>query len=76
MGEEPLNKYQIYVKFAVLGESEEDALAYLTDAIDCSDIILQDGMIGIEVLEDSVEALDEEDDVEYTVESDEDDSDE
>jgi hypothetical protein len=73
---EPLNKYEVYVKFTVLGDSEEDAVEYLSDAIDSSDIILQDGMIGVEILEDTVSTLDDEDDVEYTVESDEDDSDE
>lgn len=73
---EPLNKYEVYVKFTVLGVSEEDAIEYLSDAIDSSDIILQDGMMGVEILEDTASTLDDEDDVEYTVESDEDDSDE
>lgn len=47
-----LNKYSTYVKVFVFGESEEDALDSLNAAVDSCDLLDQDGVIGIEVLDD------------------------
>ena len=47
-----LNTYGVYVKVFVLGESEEDAIDSLNAAVDSCDLIDQDGIIGIEILDD------------------------
>ena len=54
-----LNKYTVYVKLTVWGESPEDAVDYVNSAIDASDLLTQDGIIGIEVVddEDSIELM-------------------
>lgn len=49
-----LKTYTVLVNVTVRGESEEDALDYLYHAIDVSDMIDQDGIVGIEVIEDSI----------------------
>ena len=56
-----LNKYTVYVKLTVWGESPEDAVDYVNSAIDASDLLTQDGIIGIEVVddEDSIELMEE-----------------
>lgn len=61
-----MNKYTVYVKLTVWGESPEDAIEYTNAAIDASDLLTQDGVIGIEVVddEDNVEITEDEDDTE------------
>lgn len=50
---EDINKYTVYVKLTVWGESPEDALDYANSAIDASDLLTQDGIIGLEIIDDS-----------------------
>jgi len=59
MGE--MNRYQVYVKLVVVGESPDDAIEYATTALDISDLLDQDGVVGIELIDDvdSVELADE-----------------
>lgn len=58
-----LEKYTVYVKLTVFGESPEDALDYASSAIDTSDLLNQDGVVGVELDDiDSVELLEEDDD--------------
>lgn len=47
-----IDGYVVYVKLTVMGESPEDALEYANSAVDNSDLLDQDGVIGIEVVED------------------------
>lgn len=59
---EKLNTYVIYVKMFVLGESEEDAYDTADTAVTTSNLLDQDGVVGIaEVDIDDVELLDEDD---------------
>lgn len=44
-----LSKYIVPVNLIVFGESEEDALAYVEEAVEHSDILDQDGIIGVDV---------------------------
>lgn len=44
-----LDKYVVLMKLTVYGESPEDALDYANNAIDSSDLLSQDGVVGIEV---------------------------
>lgn len=59
-----LNKYTVYVKLTVWGESPADAADYINAAIDASDLLTQDGIIGIEPIEDldTIELVEEDDD--------------
>lgn len=56
-----LDKYTVFLKLTVWGESPEDALDYANSAIDTSDMLSQDGVIGIELIDDldSIELVDE-----------------
>jgi hypothetical protein len=45
---ENLNKYIVPVNLIVFGESEEDALQYAEEAVEHSDLLDQDGIIGID----------------------------
>lgn len=64
-----LNQYMVYVKLTVWGESPEDALDYASSAVDSSDLLTQDGVIGIEIVDDtdSIELVEEtyDDDAEF-----------
>jgi hypothetical protein len=42
-----LNKYVVPVDFIVYGETEADALDYLQNALDNSDVLDQDGIVGV-----------------------------
>jgi hypothetical protein len=44
-----LDKYVVSMKLTVYGESPEDALDYANNAIDSSDLLSQDGVVGIDV---------------------------
>jgi hypothetical protein len=68
-----LDKYSIYVKLTVWGESPEDAVSYASEALDASDLLSQDGIVGIELVDDvdSVELIENEDG-EYGEDDDED----
>lgn len=57
-----LNKYIVPVNLIVYGEDEDDAIGYVTDAVDHSAIIQEDGIIGADILDDDVEFIGEEDD--------------
>lgn len=59
-----LNNYTAYVKLTVVGESAEDALEYASEAIDASDMLTQDGVIGIELIDDidSIELIESDED--------------
>jgi hypothetical protein len=56
-----LDKYIVYVKLTVVGESIEDALDYAIQAVDASDLLDQDGVVGIEVDDDldNIELIEE-----------------
>lgn len=60
MSTDRLEKYTVFVKLTVLGESPEDALEYANNAIDTSDLLDQDGVVGIALDEDTIEQEDEE----------------
>lgn len=64
MDDTKLNKYTVYVKLTVWGESPEDAADYVNTALDTSDLLTQDGIIGIEAVDDtdSIELVEEYDD--------------
>lgn len=59
-----LDKYTVYLKLTVWGESPEDAAEYANSAIDASDLLTQDGIIGIELIDDvdSIELVEEDND--------------
>jgi hypothetical protein len=61
MDDVKLNEYVVYVKLTVIGETPEDALEYLSTALDTSDLLEQDGVIGIELLDDTIELMEDED---------------
>lgn len=60
MSTDRLEKYTVFVKLTVLGDSPEDALEYANNAIDNSDLLDQDGVVGIALDEDTIEQEDEE----------------
>jgi hypothetical protein len=62
-----LDKYTVYIKLTVWGESPADAADYVNTALDASDLLDQDGIIGIDLIDDTdnielVENFDEETD--------------
>lgn len=57
-----MNVYTLYVKVTTLGESIDDALDYVYSALDKSDLLDQDGIVGLEIDEDSIEPVEDEDD--------------
>ena len=61
-----LGKYAVYLKLTVWGETPEDAADYANSAIDASDLLTQDGIIGIELIDDanSIELVEEDYDTE------------
>ena len=61
-----LRKYAVYLKLTVWGETPEDAADYANSAIDASDLLTQDGIIGIELIDDanSIELVEEDYDTE------------
>lgn len=63
---ENIKKYTVYVKLTVWGESPEDALDYANSAIDASDLLTQDGIIGLEIIDDadSIEPVEDDYDTE------------
>jgi len=44
---EKLNKYIVPVNMIVYGETEADALDYVQNALDMSDLLDQDGIVGV-----------------------------
>jgi hypothetical protein len=42
----PLKTYGVFVKVFVLGENEHDAIETLNEALDSSDLLDQDGVLG------------------------------
>ena len=56
-----LNEYIVYVKLTIVGETPEDALDYATNAIAFTDLLEQDGVVGIELLEDTIELAEDDD---------------
>jgi hypothetical protein len=60
-----LNKYIVPIDVIVYGESESDAIAYVQDAIDHSDLLAQDGILGVnpDIEEEFVDLYDYEEDV-------------
>jgi hypothetical protein len=58
---EGLDKYVIYVKLCVVGESVEDALDYAQEALDASDLLDQDGVVSIELVDD-IDTIESEED--------------
>lgn len=48
-----LNVYNAYVKIMVKGESGEDAIDSLYSAVDMCDLLDQDGIVGIEIIDDA-----------------------
>jgi len=52
---EKLKTYGVYVKMFVLGENEEDAFDMAQTAVDMSDLLDQDGVLGFEVVDDVTE---------------------
>lgn len=66
MNDGKLAKYTVYLKLTVWGESPEDAADYANSAIDASDLLTQDGIIGIELIDDvdNIELVEDEDESE------------
>jgi hypothetical protein len=62
MDDVKLNEYVVYVKLTIVGETPEDALDYATSAIAFTDLLEQDGVVGIELLDDTIELMEDEDD--------------
>jgi hypothetical protein len=62
MDDVELNEYVVYVKLTIVGETPEDALDYATSAIAFTDLLEQDGVVGIELLDDTIELMEDEDD--------------
>jgi hypothetical protein len=62
MSNSKLERYIVYAKLTVWGESPEDALDYAYTAVDNSDLLTQDGIVGIELIDDtdSIELVEEE----------------
>jgi hypothetical protein len=48
----PLKTYGAYLKIFVLGENEKDALESLNEALDKSNLLDQDGIVGFNPVED------------------------
>jgi hypothetical protein len=42
-----LNKYTVPVQLIVYGENELEAIGYVQDALDRSDLLEQDGILGV-----------------------------
>ena len=55
-----LKSYNVFLKVTALGESEMDVLETIYSAVDNCDLLDQDGIVGIEVIED-VEDLSDDD---------------
>lgn len=66
MDDSKLQKYTVYLKLTVWGESPEDAADYANNAVDASDLLTQDGIIGIELIDDTdtIELVEDYDDSE------------
>lgn len=58
---EKLKLFSVFLKLTVKGESEMDAIESVYTAVDTCDLLDQDGIIGIEVVDDA-EDLGEDDD--------------
>lgn len=56
-----LNKYIVPVELTVYGESEADAIGYVQDGLDQSDLLDQDGILGVnpDIEEEAVELVEE-----------------
>jgi hypothetical protein len=67
---ESMGVYTVYVKITALGESIDDALDYVYTALDKSDLLDQDGIVGLELDEESIDTLELEDEDGYGDESD------
>lgn len=54
---EKLNRYVVPIELVVYGETAADAIGYVQDAIDHSDLLEQDGILGVnpDIDEDSVD---------------------
>lgn len=63
MNQPKLERYVVFVKLTVLGETPDDAIDYVTEALDHSDLLDQDGIVGIELVDDadSIEPMGDED---------------
>lgn len=61
---EKLKTYGVYIKVFVLGENEEDAFDTAQTAVDMSDLLDQDGVLGFEVVDDVTEEDTDENDEE------------
>ena len=63
-----LEKFVVPVNVIVFGESPDDAISYVEEALDSSSFITEDGLIGAEVMADDVELFEEgyeDDDADY-----------
>lgn len=60
-----LKTYEILVSLTVRGEDEDDAIDYAYSAIDMSDILDQDGIVGVNLVEDSITEDSSDDDTDY-----------
>ena len=63
-----LEKYVVPVNVIVFGESPDDAISYVEDALDISSFITEDGLLGAEIMADDVELFEEgyeDDDADY-----------
>lgn len=56
-----LNKYIVPIELTVYGETEADAIEYVDEALDRSDLLDQDGILGVnpEIDVDTVELIPE-----------------
>jgi hypothetical protein len=63
-----LEKFVVPVNVIVFGESPDDAISYVEDALDISSFITEDGLLGAEIMADDVELFEEgyeDDDADY-----------
>jgi hypothetical protein len=54
-----LKSYEVFLKVFVKGESEEDALDSVYTAVDMCDLLDQDGIVGVEVIEEVELSIDD-----------------
>jgi len=50
-----LEKFIVPVFIVVYGEDESDAVTYVEQALDSTELVYEDGIVSLEILEDEVE---------------------
>tara|TARA_S200002703_G_scaffold149275_1_gene146670 strand:- start:1006 stop:1182 length:177 start_codon:yes stop_codon:yes gene_type:complete len=55
MSDQALEKYIVPVFIVTYGENETDAVTYVEQAVDSTELVREDGLFSVEILEDEVE---------------------